>query len=285
MTEGTTFTTWENAVLWLRMQPEKAQLVLDAYYDDPLIHSVERYSLSPEWCAISSLLPVNRGSALDIGAGRGIASYALAKKGFRVTSLEPDPSSLVGAAAIRQLAIDTHLPIEVVEDFSESLPFPDSSFDLVFARAVLHHTRDLYVACLEFNRVLKPGGLFIAIREHVISHHNDLPEFLNQHPLHNLYGGENAFLLREYQSAFRSAGFHIQRTIAPFDSPINYAPRSTAELRREISSKLSFGSRLFARLIYTICRNPILWLIVRKFLALVDHRPGRLYSFVAIRAH
>ena len=285
MTEGTTFTTWENAVLWLRKQPEKAQLVLDAYYDDPLIHSVERYSLSPEWCAISSLLPVNRGSALDIGAGRGIASYALAKEGFRVTALEPDPSSLVGAAAIRQLAIETHCPIEVVEDFSESLPFPDSSFDLVFARAVLHHTSDLYAACSEFHRVLKPGGLFIAIREHVISHPNDLSEFLNQHPLHNLYGGENAFLVSEYQNALRSASFHIQRTIAPLDSPINYAPRSTAELRREISSKLSFGSSLFARLIYSMLRIPILWLLIRKFLALVDHRPGRLYSFVAMRPH
>ena len=36
--------------------------------------------LSPEWSAISSLLSVNKGCALDIGAGRGIASYALAKE-------------------------------------------------------------------------------------------------------------------------------------------------------------------------------------------------------------
>jgi len=285
MTKDVTFTTWENAVLWLRNQPESAQLVLDAYYDDPLINCAERYLLSPEWSAISSLLSVNKGCALDIGAGRGIASYALAKEGYCVTALEPDPSSLVGAAAIRQLVSETQLSIEVVEEFSESLPFPDSSFDLVFARAVLHHTSDLHAACSEFYRVLKPGGSFIAIREHVISHRKDLSEFLNQHPLHNLYGGENAFLLNEYQSALRSASFHIQRTIAPLDSPINYAPRTTAELRREITSKLSFGSSFLSRLIFLMLRNPVFWLFLRKFLALVDHRPGRLYSFVAIRPH
>ena len=93
------------------------------------------------------------------------------------------------------------------------------------------------------------------------------------------------FLLSEYQSALRSASFHIQRTIGPLDSPINYAPRTTAELRREISSKLSFGSSLLSRLICSMLRNPVLWLYLRKFLALVDHRPGRLYSFVAIRPH
>jgi len=29
--------TWEDAVVWLRAQPDRQQLVLDAFYDDPLI--------------------------------------------------------------------------------------------------------------------------------------------------------------------------------------------------------------------------------------------------------
>ena len=40
-------------------------------------------------------------------------------------------------------------------------------FDVVFARAVLHHTRDLELACREMFRVLRPGGIFVAAREHV----------------------------------------------------------------------------------------------------------------------
>ena len=77
-----------------------------------------------------------------------------------MTALEPDPSALVGAGAIRALAAEARLPIDVVEEFSERLPFANDTFDVVFARAVLHHTRDLDSACREMFRVLRPGGIF-----------------------------------------------------------------------------------------------------------------------------
>ena len=136
MTSDTRFGTWEAAVTWLRDQPERRQLVLDAFYDDPLTAAAERYHASGEWQAVSRLLLGRTGSALDVGAGRGIASYALAREGFAVKAPEPDPSGIVGAAAIRKLAEDTRLSIEVVEEFSERLPFSDFTFDVVFARAV-----------------------------------------------------------------------------------------------------------------------------------------------------
>jgi 2-polyprenyl-3-methyl-5-hydroxy-6-metoxy-1,4-benzoquinol methylase len=126
---GIEFNTWEQAVQWLRQQPEQQELVLAAYYDDPLPASADRYSRSEEWQAIRALLPPAPGRALDVGAGRGIASYALAKDGFAVTALEPDPSALVGAQAIRGLAAASGLPIEVNHEFSERLPFADAQFD------------------------------------------------------------------------------------------------------------------------------------------------------------
>ena len=48
--------TWEDAVVWLRNQPDRRQLVLDAFYDDPLIAAAERYFDSDEWQAVSKLL-------------------------------------------------------------------------------------------------------------------------------------------------------------------------------------------------------------------------------------
>ena len=42
------FTTWEEAVVWLRNQPDQRQLVLDAFYDDPLAGAAERYFHSSE---------------------------------------------------------------------------------------------------------------------------------------------------------------------------------------------------------------------------------------------
>ncbi|MDB9521113.1 hypothetical protein PN480_03975, partial [Dolichospermum circinale CS-1225] len=72
--------SWEEAVQWLRNQPEKQELVQHCYYDDPLESAAERFSQSEEWTALIQLLkPKIPGKVLDIGAGRGISSYAFTK--------------------------------------------------------------------------------------------------------------------------------------------------------------------------------------------------------------
>ena len=281
--EANRFKTWEQAVQWLREQPERQELVLAAYYDDPLLGAADRYWRSEEWQAIRPLLPSAPGRALDVGAGRGIASYALAKEGLVVTALEPDASALVGAQAIRGLAAASGLPIEVTQEFSERLPFADAQFDVVFARAVLHHTSDLAGACREFLRVLKPGGRLLAVREHVISRLEDLPAFLDLHPLHKLYGGENAFLLPQYEAAIRAAGFRLDTVLAPFESAINYAPYTEVSLRAELAQRISRGLPGAKQLVAGLLGVPPLWAMARRMLARVDHRPGRLYSFIAHR--
>jgi SAM-dependent methyltransferase len=258
-------------------------LVLAAYYDDPLDAAAQRYWRSEEWQAIRALLPDARGRALDVGAGRGIASYALAQEGFAVTALEPDGSALVGAQAIRGLALASGLSIEVTQEFSERLPFSDAQFDVVFARAVLHHTTDLAAACREFFRVLKPGGRLVAVREHVISRPEDLPAFLDQHPLHKLYGGENAFMLKQYEAAIRIAGFRLESVISPFESAINYAPYTEVSLREAVAARASRRLPGVQWFLTAVLRMPLIWWAIRRLLRFVDHRPGRLYSFIAQR--
>lgn len=260
--------SWEEAVAWLKAQPDQAELVRACFYDDPLADAALRYLDSSEWQAVRELLPaMDGGQALDIGAGRGITSFALARGGWQVTALEPDPSSTVGANAIRALAQESGLPIRVEEKWGEQLPFADGTFDLLYARQVLHHARDLPQLCREAARVLKQGGTFIATREHVISRREDLPLFLANHPLHRLYGGENAYLLDEYLAAIQTAGIRLSAVLNPFQSDINLYPETRAGLKRRLARRLGL---------------PGPWVPdwVLNWLGRRNNAPGRLYTFV-----
>lgn len=266
--------TWEEAVLWLRRQADQAELTRACFYDDPLLLAAERYRASSEWAAIRALLFSPPGSALDLGAGRGISSYALALDGWKTTALEPEPGSVVGCRAIRALVAESGTAIAVTRGWSEQLPFRSRSFDLVFARAVMHHARDLPSLCREVARVLKGGGMFIGAREHVVSSPRQLRSFLEAHPLHRHYHGESAHRLQDYLDALRAAGFRLRRVLNPFASDVNLFPDSQAALRQRLARKLRLP--FFANLV------PASALAA---LGALHRQPGRLYTFVAVRPH
>lgn len=275
---GSQFITWEDAVEWLITQPDQHELVKACYYDRPLLQAAYRFWSSEEWRAVRKLSPRLPGKALDIGAGNGIASFALAKDRWETTALEPDPSQKVGAGAIKALADESGLDILVVQEHGERLPFPNTAFDMIHARQVLHHMTDLKRFCQEVFRVLKPGGTFIATREHVISKQADLQKFFELHPLHRLYGRENAYKLNYYLSTIRSSGIKVDKVLLSFDSVINYAPFTKDSLRNELEKRLSyFGMRW---VISSLLDKEYLFKVVLFLMSRLDRRPGRLVSFV-----
>jgi SAM-dependent methyltransferase len=259
--------TWEQAVLWLKSQPDQDELVKACFFDDPLTQAAERYYSSTEWQAVRRLLQPLGGRALDLGSGRGISAFALARDGWATTALEPDPSSVVGAAAIRQLAAETHTSIHVVETWGEELPFEDCSFDLVHVRQALHHSRDLRQLCREISRVLTPNGRMIATREHVLSRKEDLDAFKKSHPLDHLYGGENAFLLKEYLNAIGDAGIRLTKVLNPLESEINVYPATLQSVKAAYARKLRLPSPIFIPDILLSWRGRLI------------NDPGCLYTF------
>lgn len=258
--------TWEDAVKWLKTQPNSEALVKACFYDDPLPTAAERYYKCTEWDALRAYTP-KVGRVLDIGSGRGISAYAFAKDGWQVDALEPDSSDLVGAGAIRKLAEQSQLNIKVEQTWGEQLPYADSSFDLVYGRQVLHHAKDLKQLCKEAARVLKPNGIFIFTREHVISKQEDLNSFLQTHPLHKLYGGENAYLLQDYKNAILESGIKLNVVLNPMQSNINLYPESIQDVKQRLASRLKLPSSLIPDFILSMY-------------GIMSNAPGRLYSFI-----
>jgi len=274
------FRSSEGAVRWLFQQPDKKNLLEALYLDPPVAGAAERFRASEEWQAVRALLRTKPGRALDVGAGNSIASYALARDGWTTIALEPDPSELVWTGAIRELAAETGAPIEIVSGFAENLPFPDSSFDLVYGRQVLHHARQLEGLCRELVRVLKPGGMLLASREHVVSNGGQLKRFLSEHPLHARYGGENAFQLSRYKRALRQAGADQLKVVRPLGSVINYAPKTRVALQDELVERVG---RLGGRFLAWPLSSEFVFHMVLRVLTAVDRRPGRPFSFIATK--
>jgi len=86
--------------------------------------------------------------ALDVGAGPGLLSGALAQAGVKAVALDASAAML------------EHVPpgVERVVGEAEAMPFADGSFDLVTVVNTLHHVRDVEATIAEVARVLAAGG-------------------------------------------------------------------------------------------------------------------------------
>ncbi len=90
---------------------------------------------------------------LNIGVGTG-DDLAVIKKYGSVYGLDIDPRAL-------DLIPDGFLTEKVQGDVC-AIPYPDNSFDCVVAFDVLEHIKDDVLAVHEIQRVLRPGGSFVA---------------------------------------------------------------------------------------------------------------------------
>lgn len=95
---------------------------------------------------------------LDVGAGTGNATLPAARRGARVTAV--DPCSALLARGARE-ATATGLTIRWIEGYAEALPFPDAQFDVVLSCVGAMFAADQQTAARELVRVCRPGGLIV----------------------------------------------------------------------------------------------------------------------------
>ena len=94
-------------------------------------------------------------SVLEVGCGAGVDLARFAKGGAEVTGVDLAASAIdLARANFEQQGLKGTLQVAD----GECLPFPDNSFDLIYAHGVVQYTAAPQRLVEECRRVLKPGG-------------------------------------------------------------------------------------------------------------------------------
>jgi ubiquinone/menaquinone biosynthesis C-methylase UbiE len=145
---------------------------------------------------------------LDVGCGAGVDLVRFARGGAIVTGVDLSSSAI--ELARKNVAIQG-LQADLREADGERLPFPDNSFDLVFAHGVVQYTANDRALVEECRRVLKPGATAIVQVYNRISWLNALSKLMKV-PLEH----EDAPVLKKYSASelrARLAGFSEVRIV------------------------------------------------------------------------
>jgi len=128
------------------------------FYDVVWTEYIPEYEASEKhWKLFFSQSEVQGKSVLDAGCGTGIFSIIFANSGAgQVTGIDISEGSLQTARNLKE-KFGLH-NAEFQKQNMLALPFPDSSFDIVWAWGTVHHTTDPLKAIEELIRVLKPSG-------------------------------------------------------------------------------------------------------------------------------
>jgi SAM-dependent methyltransferase len=119
----------------------------------------DRLRPSPAPDALSWLIPDPCEHAVDLAAGTGLFTRALAARVPEVIAVEPD-------ARMREVFALRSADIEVREGRGEAIPVPDASTDLVTVSSAWHWL-DPAVAPYEIARVLRDGGRLAVVWSHM----------------------------------------------------------------------------------------------------------------------
>lgn len=176
--------------------------------------------------AVADFLP-GRGRVLDVGCGNGIALSALegwsSKAGVDVSH------------ALLKLAREKGIEAHYCDVDRGALPFPDASFDMVISTDVVEHVLHTDHLLNEINRVLRQGGLYVAVIPNVNQPVSFVMQFILD--LTPMYAARyrcphyRDFTARMFSMILRKHGFDVLRREGSFLFPFEGNPVSVAVAR------------------------------------------------------
>lgn len=108
------------------------------------------------------LLQKANGSVLEIGSGTGI-NFPYYQSVEKVTAIEPSQQMIERSSKRKEMSV---VPIQIIKESAERLPFADHTFDTVVATLAFCTIPNPEAALQEIKRVCKPDGK-ILLFEHV----------------------------------------------------------------------------------------------------------------------
>lgn len=106
----------------------------------------------------------NHKRVLEIGPGQGYEAERIARAGAQYSAIDLTPESI---RRVRTRFRRAGLPFHELSIMNaEAMTFPDNSFDIVFTHGVIHHSPRIQAVIAEIHRVLRPGGIMVAMVYH-----------------------------------------------------------------------------------------------------------------------
>ena len=102
---------------------------------------------------------------VDVGCGPGTAARMAARRGARVTAVDPSAEMLRVGRLVTTTTAGKNITWR--PGTAEDIPVDDGAATVVWALATVHHWQDVGRALQQANRVLAPGGRLLAIERQV----------------------------------------------------------------------------------------------------------------------
>ena len=131
---------------------------LPEHYDR--MGAVLSFGQEPRWRAalVAAIDPQAGERLLDVAAGTGLVSFALARRGCEVIGVDQSEAMLAAARARAARRPELAGRVSFVGGEAERLPFDDAEFDALTFTYLLRYVDDRLATMRELVRVVKPGG-------------------------------------------------------------------------------------------------------------------------------